>query len=176
MSGGANGFIVFEHVVLRPVRRKQEHRYVLWEAKTGASGPLVAGSEQIQIHAVIDDFLVRRGLETGLSDKGPLHEPVRRRGNIEAGARVDGALLLPVFSSRIPAHSRMDVETGTRTATGFPSLTAHCVGAMAGIGPFVMQCHDDGDRSTDVGQLPKIEVVAVQVVAVDNVRPFGAAQ
>ncbi len=169
LERGAERGEVLVGVRLRALGRKDDDVRAMGEADPSASLVAVSGREQLEVDTVRD--------HAGGDDRRRKHRPLRALEQPGGGANdmqprafVQLRLALPVARRPVHAQRGIAVEMGTRAAAGEPALRVEGVRAMARIEPLVVHCHDGRLPPGELRQHAQVEVAAVEVVEVEDVR------
>src|ERR1051326_3025165 len=163
--------VVLPDILADAVRRDEQNERVRLDAERRPRGGAIAGEERARIDAVRDHAAVdRAGGDDRLHDA--VHHPLRRRRHVQPARREDGALALPVERRGVALHGGKKREVGTVAAAAFPALASEREGAVAAHQPAVADVEDRRDAAAQLRQKTEVEVAAVQVVEVDDVRPL----
>ena len=92
---------------------------------------------------------------------------------MEPAAGVDVGLGSQVRPRPVAPDGRVHVQVGAGAAPGPPPVAMERIGAVARERPLVVEGHDDRQQVAHRRELAQVEVAAVEVVQVDEVRRLG---
>ena len=168
-DGGVHAFGVFVDIVTGGGGEHDDRGgTVKLEAVSG--GVAVGGAEDREVDAV-GDHPVLEGAER--RRPGAVQEPRGRCGHVQPAAGEEVGFTPPVLGRRIAVDTGVALQIRALAAAVAPAFALAGVGAVAGQQPGVAQVQDEGDTLTQGRQLAEVEVAAMEVVAVDDIRWDG---